>query len=324
MKKIPLALISLIILQALVLSACSGANLPTVTVPPFNTQARDFGTFSGISFAYNGNLSFDKISASPVTGGGNVWPLFNINLLNDRLVIHLQDGRIVFNVGDVRTAMNYPDLLITLKFLGGKNLAMPANQSTLYVGPNLVNCVGVSPQKCMQVRENPEDPWKLFYGQIDGFTYEEGYLYQLTVSQETVANPPADSSSIQYKLVEVVSKTPVTVDLTGTTWDLETLDGNPPVQNSEVTAIFGTDGSLYGSAGCNSYTTQYQVGGDTITIQPAATTRMACAEPGVDEQETNYLAALEKAATFEIAGYRLTLKDAGGQEIITYLAKQQQ
>jgi heat shock protein HslJ len=307
---------------ALILSACGANNLPTITVPPVDRQARDFGDFSGVTFNYNGILSFDKISAGQPTGGGNVWPLFNIDLQNDRLVIHLQDGRLVFNIGDIRTALTYPEMQVAIKFLGGKNLTAPLDQTTLYVAPNLVYCVGVAPQQCMQVRQNPEDPWKLFYDQIEGFNYEEGYLYELKVAQETIANPPADSSSIRLKLVEIISQTPVSASLTETNWILETLAGERPVSNSEVTAIFGADGNLYGSAGCNSYTTRYQVGGNTITIQPPVTTRMACPQLGVSEQETSYLAALEKAQSFAIVGYRLSLIDDEGNTLITYLARQ--
>ncbi len=306
MKRITYQIVLLALAMVLVLSACSGLNLPNVSIPAVDRQARDFGDFSGVTVNFDGGLSFDKISSGLPTGGGNVWPLVNLDMQNDRLIVRLTDGRFVVNIGDLHSALNYPSMAIVVKFTGGKGLLAPEDQKTLYVGPNLVDCVGVAPQKCMLVRENPEDDWKYFYDQIEGFTYEEGYLYELKVAEETVANPPADSSSLRIKLVEVVSQTPVTVELTGPTWLLETLDGKPPLAKSEITAIFSDDGSLYGSAGCNSYTSGYQIGGDTITIQPAATTRMACPEAGVMDQEAAYLANLEKAKLFEIVGYRLS------------------
>ena len=322
MKQKKLFTLSLAILLVFLISACSGANLPTISVPAVDRQARSFGSFSGLTINFDGNLSLDKISSGLPTGGGNVWPLFNVDLQNDRLILHLTDGRSVINIGDIRTALTYPAVTIAVKFTGGKNLVAPANEKTLYVGPNLVDCVGVAPQKCMQVRENPEDPWKLFYGQIEGFQYEEGYLYQLTVTETPVATPPADSSSLNLALVEIVDQTKVSTDLVGPTWVLETLNEKPPLPKSGITAIFGADGSLYGSAGCNSYSTSYQVGGNTITIKPAATTRMSCPETGVMDQETNYLAALASAKTFEIVGERLTLKDADGKVLLTYMANQ--
>ncbi|MDY7394838.1 DUF4377 domain-containing protein [Aureibaculum sp. 2210JD6-5] len=48
--------------------------------------------------------------------------------------------------------------------------------------------------------------WNLFYGEIEGFNYELGYLYSLKIKKETLENPPADGSSIRYKLIEEVSK----------------------------------------------------------------------------------------------------------------------
>jgi len=79
-------------------------------------------------------------------------------------------------------------------------------EATFYIGPELADCQGLIPQKCMQVREYPYLPWLNFYGQIEGFAYERGYTYELRVRKELVANPPADGSSIRYILEETVSK----------------------------------------------------------------------------------------------------------------------
>ena len=46
---------------------------------------------------------------------------------------------------------------------------------TLYVGPETVDCVSVAPQKCLLVKENPEDAYTYFYSNIEGFTFEPGY-----------------------------------------------------------------------------------------------------------------------------------------------------
>ena len=83
---------------------------------------------------------------------------------------------------------------------------------TLYVGPEVVECVGVAPQDCLQVRYAPEDEYQLFYSSIDEFTYEPGYDYELLVQKTPIENPPADASSIQWTLIEVVSQTPVATE----------------------------------------------------------------------------------------------------------------
>ena len=77
---------------------------------------------------------------------------------------------------------------------------------TLYVQDKLADCVGVAPMKCMQVRSQPGESWSLFYQQIEGFTFEPGFRYQLEVSKEQLADVPADAPSVRYQLIKVVNK----------------------------------------------------------------------------------------------------------------------
>lgn len=92
--------------------------------------------------------------------------------------------------------------------------------------------------------------------------------------------------------------------------------------DTEITATFGEDGTLSGSSGCNTYTTGYQVDGNTITIAPAALTMRMCETPeGIMEQEIAYLNALTTAATFEIRGDRLELRTADGALVASFVAQ---
>lgn len=81
---------------------------------------------------------------------------------------------------------------------------IPDNGIILYVDSKLVDCVGVGPQQCMQIRENHYSQWELFYGSIEGFAYQEGKYYELIVEVTKVDNPPADSSSLKYKLIRIL------------------------------------------------------------------------------------------------------------------------
>ena len=79
---------------------------------------------------------------------------------------------------------------------------------SMQVADSYRDCYGAhAQQKCLQVKENGAYNWQLFYGRIEGFTYEQGYEYELLVKREKVANPPADGSSLKYTLVKEVSKT---------------------------------------------------------------------------------------------------------------------
>ena len=57
-------------------------------------------------------------------------------------------------------------------------------------------------------KERPGRGVYLFYSQIEGFEYEEGYTYELLVQVDPVENPPADASSLNYTLMEIVDKQP--------------------------------------------------------------------------------------------------------------------
>ena len=85
-------------------------------------------------------------------------------------------------------------------------LANAEESTTFFINPYLVDCVGVGPQKCMQIRENQHSEWLNFYDKIEGFTFVEGVSYQIIVKITDVGNPPADASSKKYKLVEVIKQ----------------------------------------------------------------------------------------------------------------------
>ena len=98
---------------------------------------------------------------------------------------------------------------------------------TLYVASYQVDCVGVGPQKCPLIREKPVDEWQNLYSGIKDFQYEEGYEYLIKVRKEQAASNMMDASNIEYKLVEVVSKNKVKVEVSPLydSWGLMELNG---------------------------------------------------------------------------------------------------
>lgn len=196
-----------------------------------------------------------------------------------------------------------------------------AEEVILYVGPTLVDCVGVAPQKCLLVKEDPAGEYQFFYDSIEGFEYETGYTYQLRVKKEPVANPPADASSIKWTLIEVVEKN---MSLENKLWGLASylnLDGQmvEVLPGSKVTAEFN-DGSVTGTASCNNYFGSYELSGNVLTFGPLGMTEMYCAEPaGVMEQEGQYLALLQTVKAFQIEEERLRLAGENGTTVLEYL-----
>jgi heat shock protein HslJ len=103
--------------------------------------------------------------------------------------------------------------------------------------------------------------------------------------------------------------------LGGTSW-LVTSSNNgkqavvSTVIETKLTANFGTDGKLSGSAGCNNYMASYEVSGKSIKIGAIAATRKMCIKADVMEQEQQFLKALETVATYQFDGNRLELRTA--------------
>lgn len=88
------------------------------------------------------------------------------------------------------------------------NIFQKSNEKSILIGPDTQTCVsGVLETECLQIkRTKDQQEWENFYGKIEGFNFEKGYEYELIVHEEKVENPPADASSVKYKLVKEVSK----------------------------------------------------------------------------------------------------------------------
>ena len=91
-----------------------------------------------------------------------------------------------------------------------------------------------------------------------------------------------------------------------------------PLADTELTAIFGIDGSLAGSAGCNRFTGSYATtDGGGLAVGPLASTLMLCAED-LASQEQQYLASLGASVAFSVGRDSLTLTDAAGATTVTF------
>ncbi|MDQ7948024.1 MAG: DUF4377 domain-containing protein [Pedobacter sp.] len=51
--------------------------------------------------------------------------------------------------------------------------------------------------------------WRPLHNTIAGLNYEPGYIYEVLVSETEIMNPPPGTSHVGYRLLEVLSKTPV-------------------------------------------------------------------------------------------------------------------
>jgi len=105
--------------------------------------------------------------------------------------------------------------------------------------------------------------------------------------------------------------------LAGTMWSATAVNNGKGgvttrVKGTAVTLVFGADGTLSGSAGCNNYTGRYEINDKQVKLPSAfASTRKMCAADVMD-QEQAFFRALSISTSARIEGDRLELRDAAG------------
>ena len=167
------------------------------------------------------------------------------------------------------------------------------------------DCVGVAPMSCLQVQKGDSigtNSWEYFYSPIEGFNYEPGNIYTISVKQTQLPKSqiPADGSSLKFELIEVLDKAQdpllalndvyVVIEILGSEITKDTLSKTPTME------IFVSERRVTGTNGCNIYyATIEHLTESEISFSPAGTTRMMCADMTIPD-------SFDKAIT-EVSGY---------------------
>jgi heat shock protein HslJ len=106
--------------------------------------------------------------------------------------------------------------------------------TTMFIAPVTVECAGVSPQRCLQVKYHQDEAYQNLYSPISGFEFQPGIESIIKVSTQEIINPPADSSSISYQLDEVVSQTPVNFIMITNPQDFTNHNSSTPLRVSGI------------------------------------------------------------------------------------------
>jgi len=106
-------------------------------------------------------------------------------------------------------------------------------------------------------------------------------------------------------------------------WVAETIGDAPVVNPGRVTLSFA-NGRVSGRAGCNLYSGPVEIGKGTLKIGPLISTKMACGQGGVMEQESVYLTALQSAQRYGFgADGRLTITTSSAPIVYSGAPRQQ-
>lgn len=200
--------------------------------------------------------------------------------------------------------------LVTASFSGDGTLAgssacnqyrtgfSASSDGSMTIQPEIISTMMMCPDELMAVEQAYQQVLPL----VESFGFSPEGRLELGYPLE---------GDLMGRLVFAVGEVP----LAGTAWTLLTFGEPDNLQTvpggTVITANFGTDGTLAGSAGCNSYATTYTAQDGQISVQPVATTMMAC-EEGM-ELEQGYLEVLGSAVAYQVLGQNLTLTAEDGR-----------
>lgn len=204
------------------------------------------------------------------------------------------------------------------------------NQFIYWVNDSKVECVGVAPMQCMQVKkaENiDEGDWQLFYFDIEGFNYEQGYLYKLIVEETEIPleQVPADASSVKYRLIKVVEKNKRKeekgADRINGIWELEEMRSRTPSEIKEMYKKIPTliidinEKRISGNDGCNNYSAKIEALTDyEIKFETPGGTKKFCDEMW---KYNTFIGELTRIREYAVKDYKLMLYDETGTKILT-------
>jgi heat shock protein HslJ len=165
------------------------------------------------------------------------------------------------------------------------------------------------------------DPLAIYKEDIQGIyvAHKEGTI-KLTAIGEPVCRkeePPCEAPTRKFSIQVVVNKSKQVI-IEGTKWLLSSLNNKSVLKDSSITLTFA-DGSIGGSAGCNTYGSKYTANdAGSLTIQDSiVVTKMFCGKPeGIMQQEQEYLDLLLNVTEYTIRRNNLILKTTDNRELV--------
>lgn len=110
--------------------------------------------------------------------------------------------------------------------------------------------------------------------------------------------------------------------LAGSRWVLSRFGNGRPLQPGSPPTLELNVGNLaQGFGGCNPFTANYSVSGQSSVAFSVQSRGFMSCEPEVNEQEEFFLSALNRTAAFQISGSELVLFDSAGQESMRFLSR---
>lgn len=211
----------------------------------------------------------------------------------------------------------------TIFFLACSSGEKKQDQHVFWVNSTKASCIGLAPTKCLQIQKSESlDPsaWESFHESIQGFEYQEGYIYKIIVKETHLdpADVPADASSIEYALVEILEKRQdlrlrineiwIAIKIKGENLAAEGGHSHPQLEiNVGEMRYMGNDG-------CNQYNGGViELDEQSIRFGIAAGTRMMCEDMRIPDL---FNTSLPDVSSWVIEENQLKLFDRDGKELM--------
>ena len=173
--------------------------------------------------------------------------------------------------------------------------------------------------ECLNIYEGEDlkdEKWQSMSMEIEGFTFEEGYMKKIEVKKAD--SKGEDGSSIYTMVKEIDKKKDPRMDLNGQ-WVLASVNGNNinkmivlPTLKFDLKSM-----TISGNGGCNLYSAQIEeLGTNSIKISKNAGTLMECAN---ENMENEYHKVLSTVTKYEVKDEKLTFHDKDGKESLTFI-----
>lgn len=193
-----------------------------------------------------------------------------------------------------------------------------SNEDTLIMEVNSlkVPCEGVGKQSCLQVKYEDDNDWQSFYSRIEGFDYEQGYIYKLKIIKRArdKENMPMDVSSFTYRLKSILKKTRDSTLLLNDIWGLKSYRNEEGLQvfkdmplpkGRPLLELNTRKMTFTGHDGCNTFSGSINnIDQNSLMLGNAAATLASCEDALVSDQIRQYLAKTDR---YKLEGLELIL-----------------
>ncbi len=222
-------------------------------------------------------------------------------------------------------------ILLTIFAINSCGDAKEENSKTVtyYINSNKVLCEGVGKMQCLQIKKGetmPAGAWSNFYGNIEGFNYQQGYTYKLSIKEEKLdpAKVPADASSITYTLLEVLDKKQEPTFRLHDIWALLAINNKDISSETKQKPnkqpsleIFVAEKRIGGTDGCNSLFGSIETLTETqLSFSKMGSTKMMC--PNMEIPDA-FNKAMSATSTYKIEKSHLYFYNAEGDEVLQFV-----